>query len=286
MSQEKLSISTRIPLSSGNSIPQFGFGVWQLGSGEEAKRAILWALEAGYRHFDTAAAYQNEGVVGEAIRESGVPREEIFITTKLANIHQRDGRQRHGFEKSLENLGLDYIDLYIQHWPVPGRYKESWAIMEDYYKQGLTKAIGLSNVRVSHLKEIMADATVMPAVDQIEFNPGIQDYETINFCKEHNIAVEAWSPLGGGMAASDPTIAAIAQKYGKSGPQVVLRWILQKGIIVFPRSSKQERIVQNADVFDFELAAEDCAKIDALNAWKRTGRDPDHPEGFIYRVLD
>ena len=281
-----ISSTGTIALNSGNSIPQFGFGVWKLGSGEETKGAVLWALEAGYRHFDTAAAYQNESSVGEAIRESGINRDEIFITTKLANIHQRDRRQQHGLQKSLEALKMDYIDLYIQHWPVPDVFLESWKIMEVFYKQGLVKAIGLSNFRTSHIQQILSIAEVMPAADQIEFNPGMQDYDTIAFCNQHGIAVEAWSPLGNGTSLNNPAIIAIGQKYGKSAAQVIIRWILQKGIVVFPKSAHQSRIIENANVFDFVLTDADCAVIDAMNTFTRTGNNPDDPNTFIYRVLD
>ena len=280
------SLNSTVAFHNGFSMPRLGFGVWELGSGEDAKAATLAALEAGYRLLDTAAAYQNEAMVGEAIRESGIPRSELFITTKLANIHQKNSRQRHGFERSMEALKLDYLDLYIQHWPIPGQYKESWKIMEEYQKQGLVRSIGISNFRVSHMQDLLQDAEVMPALNQLEFNPGLQDYESILFCQEHNIVVQAWSPLGGGIAIKDPQIAAIAQKYGKNGPQVVLRWILQKGIVTITRSSKPERVAENANIFDFALTDADMAVIDALHTGTRTGRNPDDPTTFLYRELD
>lgn len=286
MTKNKLSLSTRIPLNSGTTIPQFGFGAWNIGDNAESKKVILTVLEAGYRHIDTAAAYLNEAGVGEGIRESGIPRSEIFVTTKLANIHQRDGRQQYGFERSLEKLKLDYVDLYLEHWPVPGRYKESWKLMEGYYRKGLAGAIGVSNFRVSHLKDLMSEAEVLPAVNQIEFNPGMQDNETLDFCREKGIAVQAWSPFGHGKIVDDPAFAAIGRKYGKTGPQAVLRWLLQKGIIVFPKSARRERIIENADIFDFELSEEDCRRFDAMNTHTRTGTDPDNPAAYIYREID
>lgn len=286
MTKNKLSLSTRIPLNSGTTIPLFGFGAWNIGNDAEAKEVILTVLEAGYRHIDTAAAYLNEAGVGAGIRESGIPRSEIFLTTKLANIHQRDSLQKQGFERSLEKLKLDYVDLYLEHWPVPGRYKESWKVMEDYCRQGLTKAIGVSNFRVSHLKDLLTEATVVPAVDQIEFNPGMQDNETLDFCRQQGITVQAWSPFGHGKIVNDPAFTAIGAKYGKTGPQAVLRWLLQKGIIVFPKSARRERIIENADIFDFELSEEDCRSFDAMNTNTRTGTDPDNPSAYIYREIN
>lgn len=272
-----IDINTKIKLNSGNEIPQFGFGVWQAEDGQEAKQAILWALEAGYRHIDTAAIYGNERSVGDAVIAGGLPREELFITTKLWNEDVRRGNTARAFEESMEKLQMDYVDLYLIHWPVDG-FEQAWKDMEKIYRSGRAKAIGLSNFRVHHLEKILKICEVTPAANQMEFNPQMQDNAILDMCREKGIVFEAWSPLGSGKLAADKmeAAAAIGRKYGKSPQQAILRWILQKGIVVFPKSVNKDRIAQNADIFDFELSVADMAVFDAMNENKRVGPDPDH----------
>ena len=270
-----MNIETRIPMNTGAGIPIFGFGVWQAQEGAEARQAVRWALEAGYRHLDTAAIYGNEQSVGQAMKESGIARSDIFLTTKLWNGEMRAHRQMKAFEESLNKLGCDYVDLYLIHWPVPGVYMESWKVMEEIYQSGRAKAIGVSNFKVRQLKELLGSCKVVPAANQMEFNPLMQDNELLELCRQKGIVFESWSPLGGGGLVNDPSIAAIGAKYGKTGPQAILRWIIQKGIAVFPKSVHQARIKENAAIFDFELSAEDMAAIDGMNKNERTGADPD-----------
>ncbi len=272
-----MDINTRIELNNGTSIPQFGFGVWQAEDGMEAKQAMLWAFEAGYRHIDTAAAYYNERSVGEAVKESGIPREQLYITTKLWNQDVRDGVALQAFDDSMDKLDMEYVDLYLIHWPVDG-FEKAWKDMEQIYKSGRAKAIGLSNFKVHHLERILEIGEVIPAVNQMEFNPQMQDNDILNLCREKNIAFEAWSPLGSGQMPKEKMDAAakIGAKYGKTGQQAILRWILQKGIIVFPKSVHKDRIYENANIFDFALSPEDMQAFDNMNESKRTGPDPDH----------
>ncbi|MDF2685506.1 MAG: glyoxal reductase [Clostridia bacterium] len=270
-----MDINSRITLNNRTSIPQFGFGVWQAQNGNEAEQAILWALRAGYRHIDTAAIYGNEESVGKAIRKSGIKREDLFITTKLWNQDMREHKQAQAFEVSLKKLNLDYVDLYLIHWPVAGAFKESWKVMEGIYKSGETKAIGVSNFKKHHMEDLLSDCNVVPAVNQMEFNPLIQDNEILEFCKNKGIAFEAWSPLGSGNLIKNKEIESIGKKYGKTGPQAILRWILQKGIIVFPKSVHEDRIKENADIFNFELSDADMHAFDSMNKNQRSGADPD-----------
>lgn len=270
-----LTITSEKELNNGVRIPRFGLGVWRAVSGEETKNAVRWALQAGYKHIDTATVYKNEQDVGAAIAESGVDRAQIFITTKLWNSDMRAGRQIQAFEESLRKLRTDYVDLYLIHWPVEN-FVESWKILEKIYKSGRARAIGVSNFKAHHLRTLLDACEVVPAVDQMEFSPYMQDNEVIAFCREHGIAYEAWSPLGAGTLIDEPTICEIAAGYGKTSAQVILRWVLQRDIIVFPKSVHQARIVENADIFDFELTAADMERINALNCGRRTGSDPDN----------
>ena len=266
-------MNKRLSLNDGNDIPVLALGVWR--SHENTKQAVLEALEAGYRHIDTASVYKNEEAVGEAIKESGIPREELFITTKLWNDDVRAGNIKEAFEESLRKLQLDYVDLYLIHWPVDG-YKDAYKEMIELQKQGKIKSIGVSNFRKHHLEELVSEVGVIPAIDQIEFNPGIQDEETFEYCKKNKIIVEAWSPLGRGSYLNDAVITEIAQRYNKSSAQVIIKWLSQKGIVVLPKSVHKERIIENSQVFDFELSKGDMEKIDKLNSNKRTGPDPDN----------
>lgn len=260
-------------LNNGVKIPIFGLGVFR--SASETKDAVRWALEAGYRHIDTAKIYGNEADVAQGIKESGVDRKDIFITTKLWNDDMRQGKQREAFEKSLELLETDYIDLYLIHWPVKEAYKESWKIMEEYYKQGRIRAIGVSNFHKHHLEDLLSIAEVVPAVNQIECHPHLTQEPLFDYCREKGIALEAWSPLGGGKLLSDPDIKKIAHKYGKTVAQLIIRWHIQRDTIVIPKSVHKDRIISNGDVFDFEISSEDMAAITAMNRNERVGSNPD-----------
>ena len=260
-------------LNNGVEMPRLGFGVFQ--SGGDTKQAALWALEAGYRHIDTAKAYHNEDAVGEAIKESGIDRKELFITTKLWNQDMRDHTQRENIEKSLEYLQTDYLDLLLIHWPVAGVYKESWKIMEEFYKEGKIRAIGVSNFQMGHLMDLMAHATVVPVVNQIECHPYLSQQPLCSFCRKTGIQVTAWAPLGRAKVFEDAVIKGLAEKYGRTPAQVILRWELQRGIIVIPKSVHRERIIENSKIFDFELVSEDMAVMDGLNKDQRFGPSPD-----------
>lgn len=263
-------------LANGSIIPRLGLGVWQVKDGAEAVDSVKWALQAGYRLLDTAAAYKNEVSVGEGIRASGVPREEIFVTTKLWNADQGYDATLQAFDDSLERLDLEYVDLYLIHWPVAGKYKESWRAMEEIYQSGRAKAIGVSNFHEHHIKDLLEDAKVTPMVDQIELHPTLTQEPLREFLADNNIAVEAWSPLGQGKILENPVLVEIGKKYNKSAAQVIIRWHLQNDIIVIPKSVHEDRIKQNFDVFDFELTEEDIKQINQLNTNERLGPDPDN----------
>lgn len=266
-----------ITLNNDVTIPQLGFGVWQV-ENEAATAAVSTALEAGYRSVDTAAIYGNEEGTGKAIAESGVPREELFVTTKVWNSdHGYDATLR-AFDSSLTKLGLDYVDLYLIHWPLPARGTsvDTYKALEKIYAEGRAKAIGVSNFHPAHLERLLAETSVVPVLNQVELHPQLQQQELRDFHAKHGIATEAWSPLGSGKGLLDePTIAAIATKHGKSPAQVVLRWHLQLGTIVIPKSVTPSRIRENIDVFDFALDADDLAAIAGLDQGRRTGPDPD-----------
>ncbi len=267
-------IGDRVALNNETTMPWLGLGVFQM-SDEEARQAALSALETGYRSIDTAAVYRNEAGVGQALRDTSVPREHIFLTTKLWNEDQRQKRPLEAFKESLERLQTDYVDLYLIHWPVKGHFVESWKAMEEIYASGRAKAIGVSNFLVHQLQDLMSSCEVVPAVNQVEFHPYLVQPELLKFCGEKNIVVEAWSPLMQGAVVKDDTIAGLAGKYGKSPAQIVLRWDLQHGVVTIPKSVRPERIAENAGIFDFEISAEDMALLDGLDATKRFGPDPD-----------
>ncbi len=261
-------------LNNGVKMPWLGFGVYQIEDGNEVESAVKYALESGYRSIDTAAVYKNETGVGNAIKESGVAREDIFLTTKVWNDDMRQSRTAQAFEESLEKLQTDYVDLYLVHWPVAGFYKETWEEMEAIYKSGRAKAIGVSNFLVPHLEDILQDCNVVPAINQIEFHPYLVQPELLSFCKSKQIQVEAWSPLMQGHIVEVPTIQEMAKKYNRTEAQVVLRWSLQHGVVTIPKSSNPKRIFENMQVFSFELSQEDMDALDALNKGKRFGPDP------------
>ncbi|MBB5937345.1 aldo/keto reductase [Streptomyces zagrosensis] len=266
-----------ITLNSGASIPQLGFGVWQVAD-DEATAAVSTALEAGYRSVDTAAAYENEKGTGKAVAESGIPRDELFITTKVWNSdHGYDATLR-AFDSSLAKLGLDFVDLYLIHWPLPAKddYVATYKALEKIHADGRAKSIGVSNFQPAHLERLFAETSVVPALNQIELHPQFQQTTARAFHAEHGIVTEAWSPLGSGKGLlDDQKIAGIADKHGKSPAQIVLRWHLQIGNVVIPKSVTPSRIRENINVFDFTLDADDLATLTSLDAGKRTGPDPD-----------
>ncbi|KAG0222883.1 hypothetical protein BGW41_005803 [Actinomortierella wolfii] len=264
-------------LSNARRIPLLGLGVYELEQGKQAEECILWALEAGYRHIDTASLYGNEVSVGNAIRKSGIPREQIFVTTKLWDDDQGYEKALEACDLSLEKLGLDYIDLYLIHSPCCGAELrlESWKALEKLVTQGKVKSIGVSNYGVHHLKELLgSNPTIRPVVNQIEVTPFCTRTDITSFCEAQHIAVVAYSPLTRGLKLKDPTLVKVAHKYGKSPAQVLIRWSLQKGYIVIPKSSDKSRIEQNADVFDFDIADGDMAVLDSLNENLATEWDP------------
>jgi diketogulonate reductase-like aldo/keto reductase len=269
-------ITDSVKLNNNINMPWLGYGVFKIRDGELVEGAVKKALEIGYRSIDTASLYGNECGVGKAIRESGIPREEIFLTTKLWNDDQRQKRVVQAFDESLERLGMEYVDLYLVHWPVSGYYEESWQMMQKIYESGRAKAIGVSNFQIQHLKDILSGGQVVPAVNQIEFHPFLLQADLLQFCKDKDIQVEAWSPLMQGQIISNPIVQKIAEKHHKTPAQITLRWDLQHGVVTIPKSKTPERIAENADIFDFELSTEDMKALDALDQGKRVGPDPNH----------
>jgi methylglyoxal/glyoxal reductase len=263
-------------LHNGVKMPWFGLGVFKVKEGSEVVESVKASLKNGYKSIDTAAVYKNEEGVGQALKEAGVAREELFITTKVWNSDQGYDSTLQAFETSLEKLGLDYLDLYLIHWPVAGKYKETWRALEKLYKDGRVRAIGVSNFHVNHLKDLMADAEIKPMVNQVEYHPHLAQTELLEFCKAEGIQMEAWSPLKQGELLSEPTIVEIAEKHGKSPAQIILRWDLQNGVVTIPKSIKEHRIIENADIFDFELSTEDMDRLNSLNKDERVGPDPDN----------
>lgn len=269
-----------VKLNNGVHMPWFGLGVFKVQEGEEVKQAVKSAIAAGYRSIDTAAAYRNEEGVGQAIKEAleenSLSRDQLFITTKVWNSDQGYDTTLQAFEHSLNKLQLDYIDLYLVHWPVKGKYKDTWRALEKIYESGKVRAIGVSNFQVHHLEDLKTEASIVPSVNQVEYHPLLTQKELLSYCNEHGIRLEAWSPLGQGNLLQDETLTSIGQKYGKSAAQVILRWDLQHGVVTIPKSVNEGRIQENADIFDFELSAEDMDNIDAMNQNKRFGSDPDN----------
>jgi 2,5-diketo-D-gluconate reductase A len=278
-----------VTLNNGVRMPQLGFGVFQVGN-DEARAAVATALECGYRSIDTAALYGNEHGVGVAVSASGIPREELFVTTKLWNADHGAGRVLPAFERSLDKLGLDYVDLYLIHWPVPSRdrFVETWEAFQGLYAEGRLRAIGVSNFTPPQLTRLLEETAVVPAVNQVELHPGFQQPELRAFHREHGIATEAWSPLGQGAALTHPVITRLAERHEKTPAQVVLRWHLDLGNVVIPKSVTPGRIRENFSVFDFALTAEDARQIAGLESGHRIGPDPDvvgaKPSGFSSKI--
>ncbi|MEC0682835.1 aldo/keto reductase [Bacillus haynesii] len=273
-------LQDRITLNNGTAMPWFGLGVFKVEEGPELVQAVKTAIKHGYRSIDTAAIYGNEEGVGQGIREglkeAGISREDLFVTSKVWNDDLGYDETIAAYEASLEKLGLDYLDLYLIHWPVEGRYNAAWKALETLYEQGRVKAIGVSNFHIHHLEDLLKDAAVKPAINQVEYHPRLTQKELQTFCSSHGIQLQAWSPLMQGQLLSHPLLKDIADKHGKTPAQVILRWDLQNGVITIPKSTKAERIAQNADIFDFELTIEEMKQIDGLNENTRVGPDPDN----------
>lgn len=266
-------------LGNGVEIPYLGLGIYGMYEGNETIHAIESAFEAGYRHIDTATLYQNERSVGEAIRRSGIERSEIFVTTKVWNSDQGYRNTLEAFQRSLDNLQFNYIDLYLIHWPVQGKYVDTWNAMEELYKKSVVRAIGVSNFMQHQLEDLMSYAEIIPMVNQVEFHPYLQQQQLYRFCIRHNIQFESWAPLMRGHVNEIPVIQKMAIKYKKTPVQIVLRWDLQKGIVTIPKSARKERINSNSEIFDFILSEEDMIAINALDKNNRIGPDP---ENFVF----
>ena len=255
-------------------MPWLGFGVFQIDDGQQVEQAVKTALKTGYTSIDTAAVYKNERGVGKAIRESSIPREDIFLTTKVWNEDQRKKRTLAAFEESLKRLDTEYVDLYLVHWPVKGCYQETWNEMEKIYQSGRAKAIGVSNFMIHHLEDILADCQIVPTVNQVEFHPYLVQPDLLSFCQSHQIQMEAWAPLVKGEIVNEPVAQRLAEMYNKTPAQIVLRWDLQHEVVTIPKSTHSNRITENAQIFDFELSQEDMKALDALDEGRRTGPDP------------
>ncbi|PHI19029.1 aldo/keto reductase [Lewinellaceae bacterium SD302] len=262
-----------ITLNDGNKMPQLGLGVWQSDNGSEVINAIHWALDAGYRHVDTARIYKNEEGVGEALKSAATPRDQVFLTTKIWNDDIRQGRAAAALDESLDRLQTDYVDLLLLHWPVDG-YEAAWEALEQAREAGKVKSIGLSNFMPEHLNDILKSGSVVPAVNQIEYHPYLHQQDVADACAAQNIALTAWSPLMQGHFKDESLFSEIGEQHGKSAAQVVLRWDLQRGVITIPKSVHEGRIKENFDVFDFELSSDEMEKINALNKEHRFGPDP------------
>ncbi|SFB33157.1 Aldo/keto reductase [Lentibacillus halodurans] len=264
-----------VTLNNGVKMPGFGLGVYKVEDGDVTVKSVTAALKHGYRSIDTASFYDNEKGVGQGIRESGVPREKIFVTSKVWNDEQGYESTLQAFETSLEKLGLDYLDLYLIHWPVKGKYKDTWKAMEKLYNEGKVRAIGVSNFHVHHLQDLFADSKVKPVIDQVEYHPHLTQEKLKAFCEEKDIQLEAWSPLKKGRLMDDPVIARLAEKYGKTPAQIILRWDVQNHVVTIPKSTHEHRIQENADIFDFDLTDDEMKLISNLNIDDRTGKNPD-----------
>lgn len=256
-------------------MPRLGFGTYKSAPGDETLAAVRAALRIGYRSIDTASLYANEQSVGTALRESGVPRDEVFVTTKVWDTEQGFDSTLEAFERSATRLGLDYLDLYLVHWPIGGLARDTWLAMEELLASGRVLAIGVCNHLVHHLEDLLCFAAVPPAVNQIEFHPRLQQPELQRFCAAEGIALEAWAPIMRGGVFRIPQIAQIAHRHDKTAAQVTIRWVLQKGVIAIPKSVHPERIAENADVFDFELSSEEMVLMDSLDSGERIGPHPD-----------
>ena len=269
-------IKGTFPLSNGVNMPYLGLGVFQSKDGPEVVNAVKWALETGYRHIDTAAVYNNEKGAGQGIKDSKVNRKDIFLVSKVWNTDQGYESTLKAFDASLKRLQTDYLDLYLVHWPVSGKYKETWRALEYLYNEGRVRAIGVSNFLKHHLEDLMLNAEIVPMVNQMEFHPYLVQQQLIDFCLQKAIQYEAWSPLMQGNVFDLEPIKKLAQEYEKTVAQIVLRWDLQKGVVTIPKSVHKDRIIANADIFDFELSPKDMILLDDMDRGKRFGSDPDN----------
>lgn len=282
--QSMKSPKSKVKLNNGYEIPLLGFGTFRMESGEEAYDAVRAALDAGYRHIDTASYYKNEADIGRAVRDSGIPRKEIFVTTKLWNDDQGFESTLKAFDESLDRMGLDYLDLYLIHWPRVKRApddwarlnRETWNAMERLYADGKIKAIGVSNFKPHHLESLMEMAVTKPAVNQIELHPGLSQQATVDFCRENGIAIEAWGPFSRGTLLKTGLLDKLAAKYGKTPAQICLRWHIENGFIPLPKSVTPSRMRENTEIFDFDLSADDLALISGIDIDTGTGYDPDN----------
>lgn len=267
-------------LHNGVKMPWFGLGVFKVEEGPELVNAVKFAIKHGYRSIDTAAIYENEGGVGQAIlegiEEAGISREDLFITSKVWNSDLGYESTIAAYNTSLKKLGLSYLDLYLIHWPVENKYKEAWRALETLYKEGKVRAIGVSNFQVHHLQDLLKDAEIKPMINQVEYHPRLTQMEVRTFCRSNSIQLEAWSPLMQGKLLDHPVLIDLSKKYNKTVPQIILRWDIQNGVVTIPKSTKEQRIVENANIFDFELLREDMELIDSLNQNLRVGPDPDN----------
>jgi 2,5-diketo-D-gluconate reductase A len=279
-----LSAVPNITLNDGNTIPQLGFGVFQI-KPVDTSEAVSEALEIGYRHIDTAEMYGNEKEVGQAVHSSGLDRSDVFVTSKLSNGAHEPRDARKAFDRTLSELGFDYVDLFLIHWPLPtlysGDFVSTWKTLEDFKADGRARSIGVSNFQVEHLERLAAETDTVPAVNQIEVHPYLTNEEVRSYGRDHGIATEAWSPIAQGAVLDDPTITEIAERVGKTPAQVVLRWHLQRGDIVFPKSVTPSRMKENFEIFDFELGSEEMDAITALDRGEE-GRTGAHPDTFAY----
>lgn len=275
-----MNLQSTTTLSNGVKMPWLGIGVFKVEEGPELVNAVKFAIKNGYRSVDTAAIYGNEEGVGQAIREglteAGLSREDLFVTSKVWNADLGYEATIAAYETSLAKLGLEYLDLYLIHWPVEGKFKDAWRALETLYKAGKIKAIGVSNFQIHHLEELMKDAEIKPMINQVEYHPRLTQKELQAFCQDNGIQLEAWSPLMQGQLLDNPVIQELAEKHGKSVAQIIIRWDLQNGVITIPKSTKEHRIIENSSVFDFELSADEMDRMNELNQNLRVGPDPDN----------
>lgn len=270
-------LGSRVVLNNGTAMPWLGLGVYKMKNDEQTADVVLQAIDAGYRSIDTAAIYGNERGVGRAIKEASVPREDLFVTTKVWNDDMRKNRVAEAFEESMDRLGLDYIDMLLLHWPIEGKIADSWLALQPFYETGRIKALGVSNFLPQHIDELAKASNVLPVVNQIEYHPYLQSRDLKTFCDSKDILLEAWSPfMAGGSVLSDGELARIGNKHGKSSAQVILRWILQTGVATIPKTASSKRLIENASIFDFSLDDADMLKIAALERAERSGPDPAH----------
>jgi diketogulonate reductase-like aldo/keto reductase len=271
---QKMTIDTRVKLNNGIEIPILGFGTYQIGTGLEVQDVVGYALKVGYRHIDTAALYDNEEDIGKALANSGIPREELFVTTKLWNSDHGYNSAIAACQKSLKRLALSYIDLYLIHWPVENLRNETWRALETLLGEGKCRAIGVSNYMIWHLEDLLGNSATIPAVNQVEFSPYLYQKDLLDFCRSHDILLEGYSPLTKGLKLNDRKLLDMASKYSRSPAQILIRWSLQRGVVTIPKSSRKGRISENAEVFDFALSPEDMSLLDSFDEGLRTSWDP------------